>query len=302
MTHPLRWRADLALVFVCMIWGATFVLVKEALADVSTLLFLAVRFALAAAALALVFLGPIRRAGNRAHAVRGGIVAGFFLFSGYVLQTFGLKLTTASKAAFITALYIPLVPVLSAFVHRRAPQWAEAAGVLLAALGMGLMTAHRNLLEVSLGDMLVAGCAVAFAVHIVVLGHFARAADTGTLAVTQIATCAVLAAALFWWAEPMRVIWSGRVWLALAVTSLLATALAFSLQTWAQRFSSATRTALLFAMEPVFAWVTSWLVAGETLTGRTLAGAALILGGIVIVELKPFGTPAVPDIQGRTSN
>jgi len=292
MTPHLRWRADLALVFVCLVWGATFVLVKEALADVSTLLFLAVRFTLAAAALGLVFLRPIRNAGNRAHAVRGGVIAGFFLFAGYVLQTFGLKLTSASKAAFITALYIPLVPVLSAFFHRKAPQSAESTGVLMAAVGMGLMTAHRNLLEVSLGDVLVAGCAVAFAVHIVVLGHFARAADTGTLAVTQIATCALLAAALFWWAEPMRVRWSGRVWLALGVTSLLATALAFSLQTWAQRYSSATRTALLFAMEPVFAWVTSWLVAGETLTGRTLGGAALILSGIVLAELKPFGAPA----------
>ena len=275
-----------------MIWGATFVLVKEALADISTLLFLAVRFTLAAAALTLVFLGPLRRAGNRAHAVRGGVIAGIFLFSGYLLQTFGLKLTTASKAAFITALYIPLVPVLSASFHRKAPQSAEAAGVVLAALGMGLMTAHRNLLEVSLGDLLVAGCAVAFALHIVVLGHFARAADTGTLAVTQIATCALLAAGLFWWAEPFRAHWSGRVWLALAVTSLLATALAFAVQTWAQRYSSPTRTALLFAMEPVFAWVTSWLVAGETLTGRTLAGAALILAGIVLAELKPFGAGA----------
>lgn len=290
----MRWRADAALIFVCLVWGATFVLVKEALDDISTLLFLAARFAMAATALALVFLAPMRRAQNKAHAVRGGTIAGVLLFAGYVLQTFGLKLTTASKAAFITALYIPLVPVFSALIHRKAPQTAETLGVVLAAIGMGLLTAHRNLLEVSLGDVLVAGCAVAFALHIVALGHFAKAADTGTLAVTQIATCAVLAGALFWWAEPVRVRWSARVWIALAVTSLLATALAFSLQTWAQRFSSPTRTALVFAMEPVFAWVTSWLVAGETLTVRMASGAALILGGIVLAELKPFGTPANP--------
>jgi len=290
----MRWRADAALIFVCLVWGATFVLVKEALDDISTLLFLATRFAMAATALALVFLAPMRRAQNKAHAVRGGTIAGVLLFAGYVLQTFGLKLTTASKAAFITALYIPLVPVFSALIHRKAPQTAETLGVVLAAIGMGLLTAHRNLLEVSLGDVLVAGCAVAFALHIVALGHFAKAADTGTLAVTQIATCAVLAGALFWWAEPVRVRWSARVWIALAVTSLLATALAFSLQTWAQRFSSPTRTALVFAMEPVFAWVTSWLVAGETLTVRMASGAALILGGIVLAELKPFGTPANP--------
>ena len=296
MNAPPRWRVDLALVFVCMVWGTTFVLVKEALADISTLLFLAVRFALAAVVLALVFLGPVGRArvGNRASAVRGGVVAGVLLFSGYVLQTFGLKLTTASKTAFITALYIPLVPVFSALIHRKAPHAAETGGILMAAVGMGLMTAHGNLLEVSLGDLLVAGCAVAFALHIVALGHFAKAADTGTLAVTQIATCAVLAGAMFWWAEPIRVRWSARVWVALAVTSLLATALAFALQTWAQSFSTPTRTALVFALEPVFAWVTSWLVAGETLTGRTLGGAALILAGILLAELKPFGTPAHP--------
>jgi len=294
MSAQMRWRADAALIFVCLVWGATFVLVKEALDDISTLLFLAARFAMAATALALVFLAPMRRAQNKAHAVRGGTIAGVLLFAGYVLQTFGLKLTTASKAAFITALYIPLVPVFSALIHRKAPQTAETLGVVLAAIGMGLLTAHRNLLEVSLGDVLVAGCAVAFALHIVALGHFAKAADTGTLAVTQIATCAVLAGALFWWAEPVRVRWSARVWIALAVTSLLATALAFSLQTWAQRFSSPTRTALVFAMEPVFAWVTSWLVAGETLTVRMASGAALILGGIVLAELKPFGTPANP--------
>jgi drug/metabolite transporter (DMT)-like permease len=298
MSAHVRWRADLALVFVCMVWGATFVLVKEALADISTLLFLAVRFTMAATALTLVFLGPMRRAGNRGQAVRGGAIAGVLLFSGYVLQTFGLKLTTATKTAFITALYIPLVPVFSALIHRRAPQAAESTGVLMAAVGMGLMTAHRNLLEVSAGDLLVAGCAVAFALHIVALGHFARAADTGTLAVTQIATCALLASALFWWAEPVRIRWSGRVWLALLVTSLLATALAFALQTWAQRFSSPTRTALLFSLEPVFAWVTSWLVAGETLTGRTLGGAALILTGILLAELKPFGKPTHPSVIG----
>jgi drug/metabolite transporter (DMT)-like permease len=292
MSTHVRWRADVALVFVCMVWGATFVLVKEALVDISTLLFLATRFVMAAVAMALVFQGPMRRAKGKGHAVRGGAIAGVLLFSGYVLQTFGLKLTLASKTAFITALYIPLVPVFSALIHRRAPQAAESTGVLMAAVGMGLMTAHRNLLEVSLGDVLVAGCAVAFALHIVALGHFAKAADTATLAVSQIATCAVLAGALFWWAEPVRVKWSARVWVALAVTSLLATALAFSLQTWAQRYSSPTRTALVFALEPVFAWVTSWLVAGETLTGRTLGGAALILAGIVLAELKPFGRRA----------
>jgi drug/metabolite transporter (DMT)-like permease len=88
--------------------------------------------------------------------------------------------------------------------------------------------------------------------------------------------------------EPVHLAWSTNVWVALAVTSLLATALAFSIQTWAQRWSSPTRTALIFSLEPVFAWLTSYLVAGEVLSQRGMAGAALILAGILIVELKPF--------------
>ncbi len=289
-----HWRADLGLSFVCLIWGATFVLVKQALADIPTLLFLTLRFSMAAAALALMFTRPLRRAARRGPAIRGGVVAGIFLFCGYTLQTFGLKFTTASKAGFLTGLYIPLVPLLSAAIHRRAPHLAEIGGIAVAAAGMAMMTLERGALAIGAGDLLVIGCAVAFALHILALGHFARAVDTATLAVTQIGVCALLGAASFWWAEPVRVRWSREVWIALAVTSLLATALAFAVQTWAQQFSSPTRTALIFTLEPVFAWLTSWWLVGDTLTGRKLAGAALILAGILFVELKPFGLRGHP--------
>jgi drug/metabolite transporter (DMT)-like permease len=108
------------------------------------------------------------------------------------------------------------------------------------------------------------------------------------LTVAQISTGALLGAATFWWVEPARIVFSGSVWIALAVTSVLATAVAFTIQTWAQRWTSATRAALIFATEPVFAWLTSYLLTGELLSHRAVVGAALILGGIVMVELKPF--------------
>jgi drug/metabolite transporter (DMT)-like permease len=269
-----------------MIWGATFVLVKRALADVSTLLFLALRFAAATAALLFVFRKHLRSP-NLAYSLHGGVFAGTCLFAGYVLQTFGLKYTSASKTGFITGLYIPLVPLFSSIFYRRVPQIAELAGVATAFVGLALMTVERDLLSLSLGDLLVAGCAVAYAFHMLVLGRYAKAADTGVLAVTQIATAGLLSAATFWWAEPIRIQWSRDVWIALAVTSLLATALAFAVQTWAQRWSSPTRTALIFSMEPVFAWATSYAVAGELLSRRATVGAGLILAGILMVELRP---------------
>jgi drug/metabolite transporter (DMT)-like permease len=277
---------DLSLVAVAMIWGATFVLVKRALADVSTLLFLALRFAAATAILLFVFRRHFRSP-NLSYSLRGGFFAGTCLFAGYVLQTFGLKYTSASKTGFITGLYIPLVPLFSSLFYRRLPRIVELAGVATAFAGLALMTVESDLLSLSFGDLLVAGCAVAYAFHMLVLGCYAKAADTGVLAVTQIATAGLLSAATFSWAEPIRIQWSRDVWMALAITSLLATALAFAVQTWAQRWSSPTRTALIFSMEPVFAWATSYAVAGELLSRRATVGAGLILAGILMVELKP---------------
>ncbi len=284
--RPPGWLVDLSLIAVAMIWGATFVLVKQALAGVSTLLFLTLRFAIATLVLALIFRKEFRRP-NLSRGLRAGLIAGCFLFSGYVLQTFGLKYTSASKTGFITGLYIPLVPLFSSLVYKKVPQIAEIVGVLAAFTGMALMTIQKDLLNISLGDLLVAGCAVAYAFHILVLGRFAGSTNLGILTVVQIATCFSICAGTFWWAEPVRVQWTAGLWIALFVTGLFATALAFAVQTWAQRYSSPTRTALIFSTEPLFAWVTSYLVAGEVLSKRATVGAALILAGSLLVELKP---------------
>lgn len=285
--RPPGWLIDASLITVAFIWGTTFILVKRALSDVSTLTFLTLRFAVAAVALVLIFRNQFRSP-NLRPSLRGGLLAGVCLFTGYVLQTFGLKYTSASKTGFITGLYIPLVPVLSAIFYKKIPQLSELCGVAAAFAGMTLMTVQKDLLEINRGDLLVAGCAVVYALHILVLGRFAGAANLGVLIVAQIVTGALAGAGTFWWAEPIRLHWTANVWIALLVTSLFATALAFSVQTWAQRWSSPTRTALIFSMEPVFAWVTSYVLAGEVLSHRGTLGAALILAGILLVELKPI--------------
>jgi len=285
--RPASWKVDGSLVAVSLIWGATFVLVKQALSDVSTLLFLTLRFSIAAAALALIFRKEFRTP-NALPSMLRGLLAGVFLFAGYVLQTTGLKFTSASKAGFITGLYVPLVPLIGGLLHQKMPQISELIGVVIAVAGTILLTVQKDILHIAGGDLLVAGCAAAFACHIVILGRFAPKSNLGVLTVSQIAIGAVLGAATFWWVEPVRLQWSVGVWVALGVTSLLATALAFAVQTWAQRWSSPTRTVLIFSLEPVFAWVTSYIVAGEVLSHRGMAGAALILAAILTVELKPF--------------
>ena len=289
-----RRRAELALVFNTLIWGSTFVVVKEALTQVTPLLFMALRFGLATLVLLVMFRGMWSNPKGTRTAVRGGLVCGVFLFAGFALQTFGLRLTTAPKSAFITGFSTVLVPLFAALVYRIRPHAVELAGVACAMGGLGLMTLQGAGLTIGRGDLLTLFCAVAFAAHIVALGHYSAKVSLEVLSVSQVGTAALLALATFWWAEPPAIRFGPKVWVAVLLTGLLATALALAIQTWAQRHTTATRTALIFTLEPVFAWTTSWLLAGESLSGRGVAGAFLILAGVLLVEMKPAKQPQHP--------
>ncbi len=284
-----KWGAELALVGNAFIWGSTFVLVKEALDDASTLVFLALRFSLASVALAFAFRPLPSKFVAGKPLVLGGLAAGVFLFAGYMFQTLGLRLTTPSKSAFITGLSIVMVPVFAAILQRKNPLLSEWVGVGVATAGMGLLTLEGPWTSLNRGDLLTLGCAVAFAIHMIVVGHYAPKFGFQALTLVQVATSAVLSGALLWWVETPFLRWTPGLVFALVVTALLATALAFSVMSWAQQYTSATRTALIFALEPVFAWATSFVLEGELLSRQATAGAVLILGGILLVELKPFG-------------
>ncbi|HOL70918.1 MAG TPA: DMT family transporter [Bryobacteraceae bacterium] len=288
------WRADLALVFIALIWGSTFVVVKEALADTSTLLFLALRFSLATVSLGLVFRPLPGTFARRTPWMKGGVLAGLCLFGGYAFQTFGLRYTTPSKSAFITGLAIVMVPVLAGVVQRKVPHPSEAIGVAVATAGLALLTMPAGSLHMEKGDLLTLACAVAFAAHILVVGYYAPKIGFQALTLVQLATTAAMSLAGFWWLETPFIRWSAGVVAAVIVTGLLATALAFSVQTWAQQYTTPTRTALILALEPVFAWVTSFVVTGEVLSRKAALGAALILSGILLVELKPFALRRPP--------
>jgi drug/metabolite transporter (DMT)-like permease len=283
--------AEAALLANTVIWGATFVLVKAALMNISTLLFLAIRFSIATAALLALFRGFHKN-------IRGwkplgaGALTGTFLFSGYLFQTFGLRLTTAPKSAFITGLSAVMVPMLAALVYRSRPKVSEVAGVLLATAGLALMTLEGRVPSgagsVGRGDILTFFCAIGFAAHIVTLGHFSEHVSFELLSVGQVGAAALWALSLFWWVETPRLRWRPALVYAILVTGFLATALAFTVQAWAQQYTTATRTALIYMLEPVFAWVTSYAWMGEGLSARAAAGAGLILGGVLMAELKPW--------------
>lgn len=279
-------RADLTLVAISFIWGATFVIVKDALSDVSTLLFLALRFSFAAALLFVVFHRGLRAPLDR-RSLAGGLFCGTLLFLGYAFQTAGLRFTTASRSAFITGLYIVIVPLLASLLTRRMPRVVEAAAVTAAVSGTWLMTSTASGIDLNTGDWMTLVCAFAFSAHILAVAHWTHRLNYEWLTVLQVGAVAAWSLATFSVMETPMVRWTPSLFFALGATGALATALAFSLYTWAQRHTTATRAALIFALEPVFAGLTAWLWAGELWNLRSVSGAALILAGILLIELRP---------------
>jgi len=280
-----RVHAELALVAVTVVWGSTFVVVKSALVEISTFLFLTLRFSLAAIVLLVIYRRKLRK-----RALGPALIAGTILFIAYVFQTTGLELTTPSKSAFLTGLSIPAVPLLNSLVYRVKPRLLDLAGIGIATCGMVLLTVPAGGfalagLGLNRGDLLSFLCALTFALHIVLIGHFSKIHGFETLAAGQIATAAVWGLLTFWFAEPLRFKLSIDVAAAVLLTGLLATALAFTTQAWAQQYTSSPRAALIFALEPPVAWLTSWALTGERLANRGKIGAGLILAGILLVEL-----------------
>ena len=286
--------AELALVGIAAVWGLTFVMVKDAVAELPTMAFLGYRFLPAALIVAVVF----RRALARLDAAgwRAGALMGVFLTAGYVFQTLGLEATSASNAGFITGLMVVLTPLLgAALLSQRVGRlgWAAAA---VSALGLYLLSGSAGLnLR---GDGLVLLCALSFAAHILVTDRAVRSHEIGALLVVQLTVTGLFclaAAALLGQLEVPR---GATVWSALIVTSLVASALGFFVQTYAQQHAPPARTALILASEPAFAGLFGYLLAGDRLGALGWLGAALIMAAIVSVELVPRLRPARPLPEG----
>ena len=302
-------RAHLLLVLVTLVWGATFVVIKRALEDISPLLFNAVRMGLAALLMALIYRRELTR--FTPGALRAGTVVGILLWLGYEFQTTGLKLTTPSKSGFLTGVSVALVPLILAIGWKRHINRWTLVGVAAAFVGLYLLTVPASdgwglaqFASVNRGDLLTLGCALVFAFHIILLGRATQAHRFQQIAVLQLGVCVVLMTATVPLVEAAYVTWSPRVLWAIGITGVLGTAAAFTIQAWAQQFTPPTHTALIFSLEPVFAWLTSYLVLKERLGGRAAVGAGLILAGVLISELK--GSAARPreelgPVEGETA-
>lgn len=278
--------ADLSLLFVVIVWGYTFVAIKNALAEISTFNFIALRFTIALIILAAVFRKRLSRL-DRYTITRGSIV-GLFLFFAYAFQTAGLKYTSASNAGFITGFSVVLVPVFSAIVLRAMPSVESGAGVICAFTGLFFLSYNKSYM-INRGDILVLFCAVAVAFHILSVGYYTKRTDSILLTIVQIAAVTVLsviAAAAF--EEPV-IPRNNMVWEAIIFTSLFATVGAYLIQNIMQRFTSSTHTALIFSGEPVFAGIFGFFLLGERLSGGAVFGCFLILAGMMISELKFSG-------------
>jgi drug/metabolite transporter (DMT)-like permease len=302
-------KAHVLLVLVTFAWGATFVLIKNALSNISPMLFNALRMACASVALVLVFRKELKTLISRnrvgaGHALLGGALLGIFLWTGYSFQTVGLQFTTPSKSAFITGLFVVLVPLIVASSERRLPNRWSLLGVLLAFAGLYLLTIpvsdKISFGKINRGDLLTLGCPISFALHIYILGRLMQHYDFKPIAAIQVIV-ATLLMGLTISLETPRFAVTGRIIFAILFTGLICTAAAFSIQAWAQQFTPPTHTALIFVLEPVFAALTSYVLLGEHLGMRGSIGAILIFSGILISELKGSSVEPARDLDAEFS-
>ena len=270
----------LALVVVTAVWGVTFVQVKDAVALYPLFAFLAVRFAIASATLAVPALPRLAGLGRRG--ALAGTLLGLLLAAGYGFQTAGLERTTVSSAGFITGLYVVFTPILALALFGIRAGAAVWGGVALSTAGLALLSGvDAGSLA---GHLLVLAGSAAYSLQIVLMERYAPRYDPLAFTQAELVAATVGFAAVALAVGQVELPRGWTVWGALLVTGVFASALAFLVQAWAQRRTSATRTALAFALEPVFAALFGFTLAGDRIGLVGLGGATLIMAGIVLAE------------------
>jgi drug/metabolite transporter (DMT)-like permease len=269
-----------ALLLMTAVWGVTFVQVKDAVELYPIFLFLALRFAVSTAALGIPFGARLRRLDRRGFAA--GLVLGAFLATGYALQTFGLSKATVTSTGFITGLFVPLTPVFAALIFRDRIGASGWVGTGLATAGLALLSG----VEVGsvAASLYLLGGACSFALHIVFTSRFAPRYDIAALTLLQMLVALGAFGAIGLASEPLETPRGWTIWGAVLVTGVFASALGFVVQTCAQSKTTATKAALVITMEPVFAGLFGYLLAGDRLSAVAWVGAAVILGGMLVAE------------------
>ena len=281
-SHALKMRlAPWALLLVSAAWGLAFVVMKDAIEKQSVNSFLFSRFLVAV--IAMVLLKPsVLKSINR-EILKKGFIAGLFLASGYILQTFGLALTGAAIAGFITGLYVVATPVIAAVLLKVRITAFTWACVAMATIGLALLSLKGW--NLGLGEFLVFLCAIAFAAHIIALSRWSNGLDVYAMTIVQLATCALLTGVIsFAQGYEAPVDLSG--WLVVLYTAVICTAVAFVVQTWSQAHMSATKVAVILTMEVVFAALFAVIFGGENIAIRALLGGVLVVAAMFMIVLK----------------
>ena len=287
--HPLTSRlskAECVLILITMVWGVTFLLVQNALTASGPLFFVGLRFAAAALMVALFSLRSLR--GITLFELKAGMFIGVAIMLGYGLQTIGLQSIPSSQSAFITALYVPFVPLLQWLVLGRRPGLMPSLGIMLAFAGLMLLSGPSGAsLNFSCGEIATLISAVAIAAEIILISAYAGKVDVRRVTVVQLSTASILAFIL---TVPTQEAVPDFSWLLLisAVGLGAASAVIQVAMNWAQKSVSPTRATLIYAGEPVWAGIAGRL-AGERLPGIALLGAVLIVAAVIVSELKTKG-------------
>jgi drug/metabolite transporter (DMT)-like permease len=290
-----KWRSNpnialIALVGITAVWGGTFLVVQDTISRMPVMDFLTVRFSVAT--LVMFAARPSCLRGMNPTAFLRAAALGVVLGLGYITQTYGLQHTSASVSGFITGMFVVLTPVMSWILLRRGANSNTIIAVVLATVGLGLLSLHGW--AVGAGELLTLACALFFALHIVGLGEWSAQYDAYSFALVQIGIVALITLVA---ATPGGITLppDAAAWGAVAITAVLATAAGFLVQTWAQSLVPPSRAAVIMTMEPVFAGIFGVFIGGNPLTVRILGGAACVLAAMFISEIKT--SPPTPRLE-----
>jgi drug/metabolite transporter (DMT)-like permease len=282
MTRRVEIFALIALTSVAAIWGASFVLMKDALKGQSVDDFLATRFIIAT--LVLILINPKALAQISPEMLRKGFLLGFFLGSGYLFQTIGLDLTTAATTGFITGLYVVFTPILGALFLKSHVTKNEWIGVGMATVGLALLSFKG--FSIGMGELSVLLSALFFALHILGLGKWSEKFATYPLTIVQLGTIAILTSILAVVDDGYELPNTDQEWKATIFTAILATSVAFLVQTWSQSKMDATVVAVVLTLEVVFAALFAVLAGQESLTIKATLGGALIFAAMLLMQVR----------------
>ena len=276
----------LAIFATAVIWGTSFVVLKNTLDSMGTLWVLAIRFTVSALLLCLMAGRHLKSISKPC--IKGGVMMGIFLAAAYIVQTYGLLYTTPGKNAFLTATYCVLTPFLAWLVYKRKPGMFNVIAAVFCIAGVGFVSLNEGFNDINIGDVLTIICGLFYSFQIILLENYSDAGEASTLTAIQFVTAAVICwtGALIFEAPPQNV--PASAWMEIAYLSVMCTAVCFYLQAWGMKYTPSSTVAMIMTLEAVFGVIFSVLLFKEVVTGKMLIGFVLIFVAVVFSEAQPL--------------